>query len=93
MVRSRLPLRASAAVAAILALTAACEPQNRAALHPSFGNAVSHNMAMQVVNPTPDRVDLPPEHGGARAAIATHRYNTATTTPLETVSTRAQEAR
>lgn len=96
MTRSPAPLAPLAPLALAMALaaaTTACEPQNRASLHPSFGNAVSHNMAMQVVNPTPERVTLPPEHGGARSAIATHRYNTATTTPLETVNTRSQDSK
>ncbi len=76
--------------AAAPVLTAACEPQNRAALHPSFGNAVHHNMAMQVANPNPARVDVPPDFSGQRMAIATGRYNADATKEVEKINTRSQ---
>ncbi|MFA7430415.1 MAG: hypothetical protein WCZ23_09690 [Rhodospirillaceae bacterium] len=76
--------------AAAPVLTAACEPQDRATLHPSFGNAVQHNMAMHVVNPNPARVDVPPDYSGQRTAIALGRYNTDTVKEVEAISTRSE---
>lgn len=89
MIKASPRLMILGAAAAIPLLAAACEPHD-APLHPSFGNSVRHNMAMHVVNPTPQRVDEAPEGSGARSAIATQRYRTDTTQELEAVSTRAQ---
>jgi hypothetical protein len=86
MTRTLLVLIAAAAPL----LTAACEAQNRATLHPTFGNAVQHNMAMQVVNPNPARVDVPPDYSGQRTGVALHRYNTDTVKEVEAVSTRSE---
>ena len=47
----------SAATVLTVALLSACQDPN--ALHPSFGNAVRHNMAMHIINPEPLPSDTP----------------------------------
>ena len=61
---------------------AACEnpPQKpRTMLSPSFGDAVRHNMAVQVVNPEGSQDFGPTPMDGDRANIAVKRYRTDTT--------------
>lgn len=49
-----------------------CAPPD--SLSPDFGNSVRHNMAAQVVNPTPRASTAAPEMDGGRAALAHQRY-------------------
>jgi type IV pilus biogenesis protein CpaD/CtpE len=56
---------------------AACEnpPQkSRLTLSPGFGDAVRHNMAVQIVNPDGSQDFNPPPMDGARADDAVERY-------------------
>jgi hypothetical protein len=57
------------------ALAAACTPQED--LHPSFGNAVHHNMSLHIINPAPtySSVEQVPPLDGPRAAGAQQRYD------------------
>lgn len=56
---------------AILLAVSACE--NAAPLSPDFGNAVYHNMSMQIINPEPV-IAGPPDMNGVRAEGAMERY-------------------
>ena len=58
------------------AVIAACTPQEQ--LHPSFGDAVQHNMAVQIINPSPtySSPQQVPGLDGPRAAGAQERYDT-----------------
>lgn len=66
-----------AAALATLAL-AGCDGNNpfrsKQVLHPSFGDAVRHNMAVQIINPDGHPDLTPPAMDGARAADAVERY-------------------
>jgi len=59
-----------------VATIAACAPQEN--LHPSFGNAVQQNMAVQIINPSPtySSAEQVPALDGPRAAGAQERYDT-----------------
>lgn len=57
-----------------LPLIAGCETQPRQAISPGFGNAVQHNIAVQLVNPDPPPVTEPSSLDGQRAADALERY-------------------
>jgi type IV pilus biogenesis protein CpaD/CtpE len=74
-----------AAALAPLALTA-CEGtdpfQSKPVLHPSFGDAVRHNMAVQIINPDGHPDLSPPPMDGARAADAVQRYRAGKTTEV-----------
>ena len=56
-------------------LIAACTPQEN--LHPSFGNAVHHNMSVHIINPAPsyDTAQQVPTLDGPRAVGAQTRYD------------------
>ena len=57
----------------LLAVGAGCD--NATPLNKDFGNAVRHNMAVQIINPSPDYTGLgPPRMDGVRAAGALERY-------------------
>jgi len=61
---------------------AACEnppDKPRTTLSPSFGDAVRHNMAVQIINPEGSQDFTPPPMDGARAASAVERYRTGQT--------------
>ncbi|HEX6978893.1 MAG TPA: hypothetical protein VF342_06300 [Alphaproteobacteria bacterium] len=64
-------------VLAAAALAACAEsPPYLSAADESFGNAVRHNMALQVVNPDPQPDPGPIALEGDRALIALERYRT-----------------
>lgn len=66
---------ASIAVLGLLAL-GACETEPRQTLHPSFGNAVRHNMAVHIINPEAGRGETTaPDHSGLRNAGSMDRYH------------------
>lgn len=64
-----------------LAALAGCENPMEAkpTLHPGFGDAVRHNMAVQILNPEGHPDLTPPPMDGARAADAVERYRTGKT--------------
>ncbi len=57
-----------------MSLLGACESEHAEALSPGFGNAVRHNIAVQVVNPDPQPVTEPSGLDGRRAVEAYERY-------------------
>jgi hypothetical protein len=71
---------------ALLFAVAACqhlEPIGR-----DYGNAVTHNMSMQVIDPAPNLEGKEiPDMEGTRAAGAIERYNTGTVIEPETIET------
>jgi hypothetical protein len=68
-------------------LMAACTPQED--LHPTFGNAVHHNMSVHIINPAPSygAAQQVPELDGPRAAGAQQRYNDGEVIPPERLRT------
>lgn len=76
----------------LLPLLAACEQQPRLALSPHFGNAVSHNMAIQAVNPDSRPVGVA-AFDGQRANDAMVRYRDGKVTQTESISTSEVGAR
>ena len=75
------------AVLAAGALVAACTPQED--LHPTFGNAVQHNMSLHIINPAPTYSTLQqvPPLDGPRAAGAQERYDNGEIIPPEKLRT------
>ena len=69
------------AIAVVPIALAACEnpTQPKHVLHPSFGDAVRHNMAVQIINPDGHPDLTPSAMDGARAAGAVERYRTGKT--------------
>lgn len=61
---------------AMVLTLAACEDPR--ALSPDFGASVRHNMAAQIINPTPATADAQPDQDGTRAGDAWERYRTGT---------------
>jgi hypothetical protein len=61
--------------AGLLVVLSACQQIDPAGAD-TFGNAVAHNMELQVVNPEPTHAAGPPELSGSRAALAIGRYET-----------------
>src|SRR3546814_6972399 len=64
-------------------LLAACTPQEE--LHPTFGNAVHHNMSLHIINPAPtySTLEQVPDFDGPRAAGAQQRYDDGEVIPPE----------
>ena len=61
----------------LLLVVAACN--HTQPLSPYFGNAVHHNLSMQIINPAPDLEGREvPDMEGTRAAGAIERYDTGT---------------
>jgi len=58
----------------IIGLSACADPH--VPLAPDFGNAVSANIAAQVINPAPNVSEQYPTTNGQRAAGAVERYRT-----------------
>lgn len=77
--KSKFKLLAIASLAPIA--LAACEnpTQPKHTLHPGFGDAVRHNMAVQIINPDGHPDLTPSATDGARAAGAIERYRTGKT--------------
>lgn len=73
-------------VSLVLVMAAGCAndvTQPKATLHSSFGDAVRHNMAVQIQNPE-GHPDLSPSAlDGARAGRAIQRYRTGETEALQ----------
>lgn len=71
--------------ASALALTACEAPRT---LSPDFGAAVRHNMAVQIINPSPAVAeDVQPDQDGKRAGDAWERYRTGTVYRPKTMAT------
>jgi hypothetical protein len=68
-------------------LVAACTPQED--LHPTFGNAVHHNMSLHIINPAPTYGSLEqvPPLDGPRAVGAQQRYDNGEIIPPERLRT------
>ena len=66
-------------------LLAACST-NQEPLSPDFGNAVRHNKAAHIINPTPTYDGLF-GHDGSRMALGQDRYRTGTVIQPRTLST------
>lgn len=68
-------------------LLVACSPQQD--LHPAFGNAVHHNMAVHIINPAPtySAQERVPELDGPRAAGVQQRYDSGEVIPPERLRT------
>jgi len=75
-------------VLSLALLMSACGPfERKKSLNPTFGNAVRHNMQVQIVNPDAGTQPAgPTEMNGARAASAYGRYATGTTKAPEAQS-------
>ena len=73
---------------AALPLLSACETEPKATLAPNFGNAVTHNMAVQVIDPNPANAGSgAPDLEGERARVAIDRYRGAATLAPVTTTT------
>jgi type IV pilus biogenesis protein CpaD/CtpE len=68
---------------------AACENPTKPkyTLSPSFGDAVNHNMAVQILNPDGNPDLTPPPMDGARAAEAVERYRAGKTRDVVRIKT------
>lgn len=78
----------SALILSLAALMSACGPfERKKALDASFGNAVRHNMSVQIVNPDAGvKPPAPSDMDGNRATSAYGRYATGATKKPEAVS-------
>ncbi len=76
---------AAAAMAALIA--AGCSPTDA-----TFGNAVRHTMAAQVVDPDPQYENPVPTTEGAKGAAAVERYRTDKVKQPDTIRTTDTEA-
>ena len=75
-------------VALLFAVAACAQYQNDAPLGPDFGNAVHHNLSVQVIDPAPNLEGKEiPNMEGTRAAGAIQRYDTGTVIQPETIET------
>lgn len=64
------------AAAAMVGLSACGQPEHLSA---DFGNAVNHNLSLQIVNPEPTYMAPEnPDMDGERAALAIERYKSGT---------------
>ena len=74
---------------ALLFAAAACaQYQNDAPLGRDYGNAITHNMSVQVIDPAPNLEGKEiPNMEGTRAAGAIERYDTGTVIEPETIET------
>jgi hypothetical protein len=70
---NRTVLATLGAAGLLVTLTAACQPIEPTSAE-SFGNAVTQNMELQVVNPSPTHEAGPPALDGNRAGLAVGRY-------------------
>jgi len=78
----------SVLVLSVALLASACDPvMRKKSLNPTFGNAVRHNMQVQIVNPDAGTQPAEPtEMSGTRAASAYGRYTTGTIKAPEAIS-------
>jgi hypothetical protein len=76
------------AFALLLAGTACAQYSNKEPLGRDYGNAINHNMSVQVIDPAPNLEGKEiPDMAGTRAAGALQRYNTGTEIRPETLET------
>ena len=74
--------------ALLFAVTACAQWQNKEPLGRDYGNAVTHNMSVQVIDPAPNLEGKEiPDMAGTRANGAMERYNTGTVIAPETIDT------
>lgn len=75
-------------VVLLFAVAACAQYQNDQPLGRDFGNAVTHNMSVQVIDPAPNLEGKEiPNMEGTRAAGAIERYDTGTVIEPETIET------
>ena len=74
---------------ALLFAVAACTQwQNKEPLGRDYGNATTHNLSVQVIDPAPDLEGKEiPDMAGPRASGAVSRYNTGTEIQPESIDT------
>jgi type IV pilus biogenesis protein CpaD/CtpE len=79
-------------IAAALSLVACTNKSPQMDLNTGFGDAYYHNIAVQVINPTPANAGSgAPDLEAQRARIAIERYHTTTTlVPVATTTTSGQ---
>ena len=74
--------------ALLFAVAACAQWQNKESLGRDYGNAVTHNMSVQVIDPAPNLEGKEiPDLDGVRANGAMERYNTGTVIEPETIET------
>lgn len=75
-------------LALLFALGACAQYQNKEPLGRDYGNAVTHNMSVQVINPAPDLEGKEvPDMAGTRASGAINRYDTGTVIKPQRIDT------
>ena len=75
-------------LALLFAVAACAQYQNDAPLGRDYGNAVHHNLSVQVIDPAPNLEGKEiPNMEGTRAAGAIERYDTGTVIAPETIET------
>jgi hypothetical protein len=74
--------------ALLLAVAACAQWQNKEPLGREYGDATTHNMSVQVVDPAPDLEGKEiPDMAGTRASGAVNRYDTGTVIEPESIET------
>lgn len=74
--------------ALLLAVTACAQYQNKEPLGRDYGNAVNHNMSVQVIDPAPNLEGKEvPDMAGTRASGAVKRYDSGTVIQPEEIDT------
>ena len=74
--------------ALLFAVAACAQWQNKEPLGRDYGNSVTHNMSVQVIDPAPNLEGKEiPDMEGTRAAGAMERYDTGTVIEPETIDT------
>ena len=75
-------------LALLFAVAACAQYQNDAPLGRDYGNAVTHNISVQVIDPAPNLEGKEvPNMDGIRATGAIERYDTGTVIEPETIET------
>ena len=74
--------------ALLLAVAACVQYSNKEPLGRDYGDATSHNLSVQVINPAPDLEGKEiPDMAGTRASGAVNRYDTGTVIEPESIET------
>jgi len=86
-------MRKIVAVLAVILSPSLTACQSAVTATPGMGDAVAHNIAMQVINPDPHPGDEPPpETSGRRIGDAAERYRSGEVTPPVPISTSSIKA-
>jgi hypothetical protein len=74
--------------ALLFAVAACAQWQNKDTLGHEYGDATTHNMSVQVIDPAPDLEGKEiPDMAGTRASGALNRYDTGTVIEPESIDT------